>query len=98
MNQGPGRMGVVPLLVPVIIALLVVLAATMLWVWAGSIAHLRDGALVASAIALLATAAVVLLVTDASLEWAGWSLLALSVVALVSGWVGLARWGRPARR
>lgn len=91
-------MDVVPLLVPLLLALLVVLAATMLWVWAGSIAHLRHGALVASAIALLAAAGIVLLVTDASLEWAGWSLLAISVVALVIGWVGLARWGRPARR
>lgn len=91
-------MGVVPLLLPVIIALLVVLAATMLWVWANSIAHLRHGAVVASVIALLAAAAILLLVTDASLEWAGWSLLALSAVALVAGWIGLARWGRPTRR
>ncbi|WP_347755923.1 hypothetical protein [Agrococcus sp. ProA11] len=87
-----------PLLLPLILALLVVLAATMLWVWAGSIAHLRDGGLVALAIALLAAVGMVLLVTDPSLEWAGWSLLALSVVALVTGWIGLARWGRPARR
>ncbi|WP_405219590.1 hypothetical protein [Agrococcus sp. Ld7] len=87
-----------PLILPLVIALLVVLAATMLWVWAGSIAHLRDGALVASAIVLLAAASIVLLVTDPTLEWAGWTLLALSVAAVVIGWVGLARWGRPARR
>lgn len=91
-------MGSVPLLLPLVIALLVVLAATMLWVWAGSIAHLRHGATVASASALLAAAAIAVLVTDASLEWAGWSLLAASVVALVLGWIGLARWGTPARR
>ncbi|WP_206447496.1 hypothetical protein [Agrococcus sp. KRD186] len=87
-----------PLLVPLLLALAVVLAATMLWVWAGSIAHVRHGALVAAGVAVIAVAGMALLVTDASLEWAGWVLLAASVVALVLGWIGLARWGVPARR
>ncbi|GEK79382.1 hypothetical protein [Agrococcus baldri] len=91
-----------PLLVPLLLALVVVLAATMLWVWAGSIAHVRHGLPVALAVAVLAAAGLWLLVasetTDAVQAWAGWALLAASAVALLAGWVALARWGQPSRR
>lgn len=98
MDAGPGRMVGMPLLVPLLIALAVVLAATMLWVWAGSIAHVRHGTPVACGIAVLAMAGIALMVSDASLEGVGWALLAASAVALVAGWLGLARWGSPTRR
>lgn len=92
----------VPLLVPLLIALVVTLAATMLWVWAGAIAHVRHGLAVALAVAALAAAGLWLLVasetTDAVQSWSGWALLAASALALVAGWIGLARWGTPPRR
>jgi hypothetical protein len=88
--------GAVPLLVPLTIALVVALAATMLWVWAGSIARVRHGTAVAIAVALLAAAGIGLLVlsetADAVPAWPGWVLLIASAVALPAGWVALARW------
>lgn len=91
-----------PLLVPLLLALVVVLAATMLWVWAGSIAHVRHGLTVGLTVAVLAAAGLWLLVasetTDAVQAWVGWALLATSAVALVAGWIGLARWGVPQHR
>ncbi|WP_092916505.1 hypothetical protein [Agrococcus baldri] len=91
-----------PLLVPLLLALTVVLAATMLWVWAGSIAHVRHGLPVALGVAALAAAGLWLLLaseaTDAVPAWLGWVLLAASAVALVGGWIGLAKWGVPQRR
>jgi len=91
-----------PLLVPLLIALVVVLAAIMLRVWAGSIAHVRHGLAVALGVAVLAIAGVWLLVASETADgvpaWAGWALLAASPVALVAGWIALARWGRPQRR
>lgn len=91
-----------PLLVPLVLALVVVLAATMLWVWAGSIAHVKHGLAVAMSIAVLAAAGLWLLVasetTDAVPVAVGWALLAASGLALVAGWIALARWGVPQRR
>ncbi|MCH1882113.1 hypothetical protein [Agrococcus sp. ARC_14] len=91
-----------PLLVPLLVALVVVLAATMLWVWAGSIAHVRHGLPVAGAVAVLAAAGLWLLVASETADgvpaWAGWVALTASAVALVVGWIGLARWGVPAHR
>jgi hypothetical protein len=91
-----------PLLVPLLLALAVVLAATMLWVWARSIAHVRHGLPVAVAVGVLAAAGLWLLLlsemTDAVQAWVGWVLLAVSAVALAAGWIGLARWGVPGRR
>ena len=98
MDAAPGTMAGMPLLVPLVIALVVVLAATMLWVWAGSIAHVRHGAAVAAVVALLAASGITVMVADASAEWAGWALLAASAVALAAGWAALARWGQPRRR
>ena len=102
MDAAPGTMAGMPLLVPLVIALVVVLAATMLWVWAGSIAHVRHGAAVAAVVALLAAAGLWLLLasetTDAVQAWVGWVLLAISAVALAAGWAALARWGQPRRR
>lgn len=85
-----------PLLVPLLAALAVVLAAVMLWVWAGSIARVRHGGLVASGASVLASGGVFAMVADASLEWIGWSLIALAALALAGGWVALSRWGMPA--
>ncbi|WP_072314383.1 hypothetical protein [Agrococcus sp. Marseille-P2731] len=87
-----------PLLVPVLIALGIVLAAVMLWVWATSIARVQHGGRVASGAGAAAALAIGLMVSDASLEWVGWALLAVGAVALVAGWVWLARWGSPAAR
>ncbi|WP_413318419.1 hypothetical protein AA0Z99_00430 [Agrococcus sp. 1P02AA] len=87
-----------PLLVPVLVALGIVLAAVMLWVWATSIARVQHGGRVASAAGAAAAIAIGLMVADASLEWVGWVLLALGATALVAGWIWLARWGPPAAR
>ncbi len=99
MDSGTGRMARMPLLVPLLIALVVVLAATMLWVWSGSIARVRHGLPVALGVAALAAGGVWLLVasetTDGVAAWAGWAMLAASALALVAGWVALARWGSP---
>lgn len=91
-----------PLLVPLFLALAVVLAATMLWVWAGSIARVRHGMPVALGVAALAAAGLWLLIAaetaDGVPAWAGWVALVGSAVALVAGWVVLARWGVRERR
>ncbi|SDR89982.1 hypothetical protein [Agrococcus carbonis] len=91
-----------PLLVPLTVALVVALAATMLWVWAGSIARVRHGMAVAIAVALLAAAGLGLIVlaetTDAVPAWPGWALLIASALALPAGWVALARWAPNQRR
>lgn len=91
-----------PLLVPLLAALAVVLGATMLWVWAGSIAGVRHGSTVALVTGALALAGLGLLIgsesTDAVPAWTGWALLVVGALALVGGWIALARWGQPRRR
>lgn len=91
-----------PLLVPLLAALAVVLGATMLWVWAGSVAGVRHGSTVALLTGALALAGLGVLIgsesTDAVPAWTGWALLVVGALALVGGWIALARWGQPRRR
>lgn len=92
-----------PLLVPLVAALLVAAGAAMLWVWAGSIAHRAHGGTVALVVVALAAAGVWLLVAsdgaDASVPAAaGWVALGASATLLVAGWIGIARWAPERRR
>lgn len=92
-----------PLLVPLVAALLIAAGAAMLWVWAGSIAHRAHGGTVALVVVALAAAGVWLLVAsdgaDASVPVAaGWVALGASATLLVAGWIGIARWAPERRR
>lgn len=92
-----------PLLVPLAIALVVVLAASLLWTWARYIAHRAYATPVALVVGALAAAGVWLLVAseapDATVSaTAGWVVLGTSAVALVGGWIALATIAPPAAR
>jgi hypothetical protein len=93
----------VPLLVPLVAALLIAAGAAMLWVWAASIAHRAHGGTVALVVVMIAAAGVWLLVAsdgaDASVPAAaGWIALGASAALLVTGWIGIARWAPERRR
>ena len=84
-----------PLLVPLAIALVVALGASLMWTWARYLAHRAYATPVALLVGGLAALGVWLLVASdgpaAQIPAAaGWSVLAASAVALVGGWVGLA--------
>ncbi|MGY3127109.1 membrane associated rhomboid family serine protease [Agrococcus sp. UYP33] len=84
-----------PLLVPLAIALVVVLAASLMWTWARYLAHRAYATPAALVVGALAAAGVWLLVASDGpgapvSATAGWVVLAASVVALVGGWVALA--------
>ncbi len=84
-----------PLLVPLAIALVVVLAASLMWTWARYIAHRAYATPAALVVGMLAAAGVWLLVASEAPEapasaTAGWVVLGASAVALVGGWVALA--------
>lgn len=84
-----------PLLVPLVIALVVALGASLMWTWARYLAHRAYATPVALLVGALAAVGVVLLIAsdgpDAPIPAAaGWSVLAASAVALVGGWVALA--------
>lgn len=83
-----------PLLVPLAIALVITLTASLMWVWARYLAHRAYATPVAIAVAVLAAVGIALLVaSDGSPQVpaaAGWAVLAASAVALVGGWVALA--------
>jgi hypothetical protein len=92
-----GDNGRVPLLVPLVLALLIAAGACLLWIWARSIAHRAHGGPVASLVVVIAAVGLWLLIAsdgaDASVPAAaGWSVLGASAVALAAGWVALARW------
>ncbi|MGC5076757.1 hypothetical protein [Agrococcus sp. DT81.2] len=83
-----------PLLVPLAIALVVALGASLMWTWARYLAHRAYATPVALLVGVLAAVGVWLLVasdgTDAQVPAAaGWAVLAASAVALVGGWVAL---------
>lgn len=84
-----------PLLVPVAIALVIALTASLMWVWARYLAHRAYATPVALAVGALAAVGIALLVAsdgpDAQIPAAaGWAVLAASALALVGGWVALA--------
>jgi hypothetical protein len=93
----------VPLLVPLVLALLIAAGASLMWVWARYVAHRRHGTPLALLVAGLAAGGVWLLVAaqgaDASVpEAAGWLALGGSAVALAAAWLALARLGGASRR
>lgn len=84
-----------PLLVPVAIALVIALTASLMWVWARYLAHRAYATPVALVVGALAAVGIALLVAsdgpDAQIPAAaGWAVLAASAAALVGGWVALA--------
>lgn len=84
-----------PLLVPLAIALVIALTASLMWTWARYLAHRAYATPVALLVAVLAATGVALLVAsdgpDAQIPAAaGWAVLAGSAVALVGGWLALA--------
>ncbi len=84
-----------PLLVPLAIALVIALTASLMWTWARYLAHRAHATPVALGVGALAATGVALLVAsdgpDAQIPAAaGWAVLAASAVALVGGWVALA--------
>lgn len=84
-----------PLLVPLAIALVVALGASLMWAWARYLAHRAYATPVALVVGALAAAGVWLLVASDGPQAqvpaaAGWAVLAASAVALVGGWVALA--------
>lgn len=90
-----------PLLVPLAIALVVALGASLMWTWACYLAHRAYATPVALLVGALAAAGIVLLIAsdgpDARIPAAaGWSVLAASAVALVAGWIALATVAPPA--
>lgn len=92
-----------PLLVPLVLALLIAAGACLLWIWARSIAHRPYGGPIASLVVVIAAAGLWLLIAsdgaDASVPAAaGWSVLGASALALVAGWVVLAKLRGPGRR
>jgi hypothetical protein len=85
----------VPLVLPLAIALVVALGASLMWTWARYLAHRAYATPVAVLVGALAAVGVWLLVAsdgpDARIPAAaGWAVLAASAVALVGGWVALA--------
>lgn len=84
-----------PLLVPLAIALVVAVAASLMWAWARYLAHRAYATPVALLVGVLAAVGVWLLVASDGPGSqvpvaAGWAVLAASAVALLCGWIALA--------
>ena len=85
-----------PLLLPLVLALLIAAGASLMWVWARYIGHRPHGTPLALLVVALAATGIWLLVAaqgpDASVpEAAGWVALGGSAVALAAAWLALAR-------
>ncbi|WP_306231809.1 hypothetical protein [Agrococcus beijingensis] len=85
-----------PLLFPLVLALVIAAGACLLWIWARSIARRPYGGPVASLVVVIAAVGVWLLIAsdgaDASVPAAaGWAALGGSALVLVGGWIALAK-------
>ncbi|WP_404312647.1 hypothetical protein LG314_01980 [Agrococcus terreus] len=91
-----------PLLVPVVLALVVALGACLMWVHTRYLAQRTLGAPAALVVVVLAAAGVWAIVAseqvgDAGTAVLGWSLLAASAACLVGGWFALHAFAPPRR-